>query len=47
VGTRLFLFCELLLEDDVALELLYGRGELPAAFAEEGIKARGREGALN
>jgi len=47
MGTSLFLFCELLLEDDVALELLYGRGELSAAFAEEGIKAEGRECALN
>ena len=47
MGTILFLFRELLLEHDVAHELLYGRGELPAAFAEEGIKTEGRECAVN
>jgi hypothetical protein len=39
VGTSLFLFRELLRENDVALELLYVRGELLAAFAEEAINA--------
>ena len=43
MGTSLFLFREVLLEHDVALELLYGRGELPTAFTEEGIKTKDRE----
>ena len=30
-----------------ALELFYGRGELPTASAEEGIKTEGRECAVN
>ena len=42
-----FLFRQLLLEHDVALELLYGRGELRTAFADEGIEAEGRECAVN
>lgn len=37
----LSLFRELLREDDVALELFCGRGELLAAFAENGIEAVG------
>lgn len=37
----LSLFRELLHEDDVALELFCGRGELLAAFAENGIEAVG------
>jgi SAM-dependent methyltransferase len=37
----LSLFRELLREDDVALELFCGRGELLAAFAEGGIRAEG------
>lgn len=37
----LSLFRELLREDDVALELLCGRGELLATFAENGIEAVG------
>ena len=40
-GTSLFLFRKLLRENDDALELLYGRGELLAAFAEEAIKVKG------
>jgi hypothetical protein len=47
VGTSLFLFREVLVEDDDALELLYGRGELPMAFAEEEFKAERRQRALN
>ena len=43
----LFLFREVPLEHDVALKLLYGRGELPTAFAEEGIKTEGCECAIN
>jgi hypothetical protein len=43
----LFLFREVPLEHGVALEFLYGRGELPTAFAEEGIKTEGRECAVN
>ena len=37
----LSIFRELLREDDVALELLCGRGELLAAFAQNGIEAVG------
>lgn len=40
-GRSLALFRELLREDDVALELFCGRGELLAAFAADGIKAVG------
>ena len=39
----LSLFRELLREDDVALELFCGRGELLAAFAANGIEAEGVE----